>query len=242
MDIEGVDRVVKETPAVLVVDAVSGLGVTDLQTDVWGVDVVASASHKGLMLPPGLGFIAVSPKAAQLVAAAKGPRYYFDLRKARKAMERIDTPFTPAIGIVIALNQSLRRIKEEGLQKVFARCARLAYGTRQAAKALGLSLFADDDCISNAVTPIHVPAGIDGEKLVKIMRDTHGISIAGGQEEMKGKIIRIAHMGCLDEYDMLTGIACLEKVLASLGYLFPMGAGVSAAQKAFNEHVETAKA
>ena len=233
-DVEAVARVVRDTGAVLVVDAISGLGIIDLQMDNWGVDVVVSAAHKGFMLPPGLAFISLSPKAFKLVEACKSPRYYFDLRKSKEAMADIDTPFTPAIGIVIALNESLRRMKQEGLPNLFAAYARLAKGTREAAKALGLSIFTDESCQSNVLTAIKLPPEVDGNKVVKIMRDTYGISVAGGQDSLKGKIIRIAHMGCVDEYDILTGISCLEKVLLKLGYKFTVGAGVAAAQKVFN--------
>lgn len=234
-DIEAVAKVVKGSDAVLVVDAVSGLGVTDLKTDAWGVDVVVSASHKGFMLPPGLAFVSASPKALKLIAVSKSPRYYFDLREAKKAMEKTDTPFTPAIGIVIALNESLRRIKETGLENHLASIARLAMAARAGAQGLGLTIFPHASCISNALTTISLPANIDGEKLVKTMRDTYGISVAGGQDKLKGKVIRIAHMGCIDEYDILTGISCLEKVLHQMGHKFVLGAGVSAAQKIFNE-------
>ena len=233
-DIEGIGRVVKETPAVLVVDAVSGVGVTDLQTDQWSVDVVASASHKGLMLPPVVAFVAVSPKAEALMQKSTAPKYYFDLKKYKKAAAQTDTPFTPAIGIVIALVESLKMVRETGIDHLLKKYERLAKGTRAAAQALGLSLLADPSCISNAVTAMTLPAGVDGEKLAKIMRDTHGISVAGGQDQLKGKIIRIAHMGVIDEYDILTGISCLEKVLKEMGYSFTLGAGVAAAQKAFN--------
>ncbi len=233
-DIKSIAEVVKKTNAVLVVDAISGLGATDLQTDNWGVDVVVSGSQKGLMLPPGLAFVSVSPKAWAMVEKSNSPKYYFDLKAAKKAAEKTDTPYTPAIGLIIALIEALKLMKTAGLGSLFAHYARLAKGTREAAKALGLSLFADEKSISNVVTPISLPNGIDGEKLAKIMRDTYGITVAGGQEQLKGKIIRISHMGCLDEYDMLAGIACLEKVLKELGYKFTMGAGLAAAQKVFN--------
>ena len=232
-DVEAVARVVRDANAVLVVDAISALGIIDLQMDNWGVDVVVSAVHKGFMLPPGLAFISVSAKAFKLVETCKSPRYYFDLRKSKEAMVDIDTPFTPAIGIVIALNESLRRIKQEGLSNLFVAYARLAKGTREAAKALGLSIFTDESCQSNVLTAIKLPNEINGNKVVKIMRDTYGISVAGGQDSVKGKIIRIAHMGCVDEYDILTGIACLEKVLLKLGHKFTPGAGIAAAQKVF---------
>ncbi len=233
-DIEALGKVIKETDAILVVDAVSGLGVTDLQVDNWSVDAVASGSHKGLMLPPGVAFVSVSDKAAALMESSKCSSYYFDLKKYKKAAEKTDTPFTPAIGIVIALTESLRLIKEDGIENLFKHYERLAKATRAAAKALGLSLFADDSCISNALTAINVPDSVDGGKLVKLMRDTYGITMAGGQAQLKGKIVRIAHMGCLDEYDMLTGIACLEKALNESGYDFTLGSGVASAQAVFN--------
>ena len=179
-DIQALGKVIKETSAVLVVDAVSSLGVTDLQTDHWHVDVAASASHKGLMLPPGLAFISVSPKAAALIEQSTSSRYYFDLKEYKNAAEKIDTPFTPAIGLVIALSESLRLIKEAGLQNLFKHYARLAMATREGAKGIGLTLFPQFSCISNVLTAINVPVGIDGEKLVKRMRDTYGITMAGG--------------------------------------------------------------
>jgi aspartate aminotransferase-like enzyme len=234
-NVKAIGEVVKNTPAALVVDAISGLGVTDLQTDNWGVDVVVAGSQKGLMLPPGLAFISVSPKAWPLIESSKSPRYYLDLRKAKKAAAQTDTPFTPAIGIIIALVESIRLINQAGLQNLFKHYERLAKATRAAAQALGLTLFAQESCMTNVLTAINVPSGMDGDKIVKRMRDTYGISIAGGQgEELKGKIVRIAHMGCIDEYDILTGIACLEKVLKEMGHPFTLGAGLAAAQKVLN--------
>ncbi len=234
-DIKAIAEVVQKTDAVLVVDAISGLGVVDLKMDDWGVDIVVSGSQKGFMLPPGLSFIAVNEKAYKLVETCNNPRYYFDLRKAKKAFQKSDTAFTPAIGIIIALNEALKMFKEDGLENLFKHYERLAQGTRAAAKALKLELLASEDCQSNALTSIKMPESVDGVKLVKLMRDTYGITIAGGQADLKGKIIRIAHMGCVDEYDILAGISCLEKVLKELGYDFPIGAGVAAAQKIFNQ-------
>jgi aspartate aminotransferase-like enzyme len=231
-DIAACGRLVKDTPAVLVVDAISGLGAIDLKADDWSCDVVVSGSQKGLMLPPGLGFISVSPKAAKLIEGSKSPRYYFDLKKAKKAFDKTDTPFTPAITLIIALNAALKMIKQEGLDAVFARHKKLADATRAAAKALGLELFAPA-AGSDVVTSVKVPAGIDGEKLVKTMRDTYGVTIAGGQAELKGKIFRFAHMGFIEEFDIIAGISCLEKVLAQMGYKFQMGAGVKAAEEIF---------
>ncbi len=231
-DIAAIGAVVKQTPALLVVDAISGLGAIDLQADAWSVDIVVSGSQKGLMLPPGLGFISVSEKAWKLIAAAKTPRYYFDLKKAKKAIEKNDTPFTPAITLIIALVEALKLMKEDGLEKIFSRHRKMAQATRAAAGALGLTLFAPD-ASSDVVTAVNVPAGIDWEKLVKQMRDTYGVTIAGGQGEMQGKIFRFAHMGYIEEFDIIAGISCLEKVLKQMGYAFEFGAGVKAAQEVF---------
>jgi len=231
-DLEAIGKVVKETPAVLVVDAISGLGAIDIKTDAWFCDVVVSGSQKGLMLPPGLGFISVSAKAWKLVEASKSPRYYLDLRKAKKALDKTDTPFTSSITLIIALNEALKMIKEDGLENIFARHRKMAEATRAAMKGLGLELFAPS-AASDAVTAVKLPAGIDGEKLVKTMRDTYGVTIAGGQAELKGKVIRIAHMGYIGEFDIILGISCLEKVLQQSGYKFNLGAGVKAAEEIF---------
>jgi serine---pyruvate transaminase len=231
-DIEAIGKVVNNSEAVLVVDAISGLGAIDIKTDAWVCDVVVSGSQKGLMLPPGLGFISVSAKAWKIIEACKSPRYYFDLRKAKKAWEKTDTAFTPAITLIIALIEALKMMKEDGLEKVFIRHKKMADATKAAMKALSLELFAPD-ASSDVVTAVKVPAGVDGEKLVKVMRDTYGVTIAGGQDEMKGKIFRFAHMGFIEEFDIIAGISCLEKVLTQLGYKFKLGTGVAAAEEVF---------
>ncbi len=233
-DVKAIGEVVKNHKAVLVVDAVSGLAVQEIKADEWHVDMVVSGSHKGLMLPPGVGFVTASPKAIEQINKCTTPRLYFDLREAKKAMEKADTAFTPAIGIIIAMVESLKLIKERGLDNMFKHFIRLAQGTRAGCKAIGLELYPDPSCATNVLTAVKLPAGIDGEKLAKIMRDTHGITVAGGQDSLKGKVIRIAHMGALDEYDLLTGIACLEKVLHQMGHKFELGAGLTAAQKYFS--------
>ncbi|MGD0336637.1 MAG: alanine--glyoxylate aminotransferase family protein [Candidatus Omnitrophota bacterium] len=231
-DIEAIAGVVKDSGAVLVVDAISGLGAIPLATDAWHCDVVVSGSQKGLMLPPGLGFISVNPKAAKLIESSKSPRYYFDLRKAKKALDKTDTPFTPAIALVIALNEALRMMRQDGLENIFARHKKMACATRAAMKGLGLELFAPT-AASDVVTAVRLPANIDGEKLVKTMRDTYSVTIAGGQDELKGKVFRIAHMGFIEEFDIIAGISCIEKVLAQMGYKFNLGAGVAAAEQVF---------
>ncbi|MDD5692406.1 MAG: alanine--glyoxylate aminotransferase family protein [Candidatus Omnitrophica bacterium] len=231
-DIEKIAGITRDSHAVLVVDAISGLGAIDLKTDAWGVDVVVSGSQKGLMLPPGLGFISLSPKAWKLAEASKSPRYYLDLRKARKALEKNDTPFTSSITLIIALNEALKMMREDGLENIFARHRKMADAVRAAMKALGLELFSPT-AASDAVTAVKVPAGIDGEKLVKTMRDTYGVTIAGGQAELKGKVFRIAHMGFIAEFDIITGLSCLEKVLSTMGYKFTLGSGIKAAEEVF---------
>jgi aspartate aminotransferase-like enzyme len=229
-DIKELAQAVQETEAVLVVDAISGLGAIDLKMDEWGVDVVVSGSQKGFMLPPGLGFISISKKAWKLVEESKCPKYYFDLKVAAKALSKADTPFTPAIGIIIALNEALRMLLKEGMENIFRRHHKLAQATRAAAQALGLELFAPS-AASDAVTAVKVPQGIDGEKLVKTMRDDFGVTIAGGQGEMKGQLFRIAHMGYISEFDIILGLSCLEKVLKKMGYVFELGSGVRAAEE-----------
>ena len=231
-DIATIGKIVKDTQAVLVVDAISGLGAIDLKTDDWSVDMVVSGSQKGLMLPPGLGFISVSAKAFKLIENSKSPRYYFDLKKAKKALDKNDTAFTSAITLIIALNEALKMIKQDGLENVFSRHKKMADATRAAMIGLGLELFAPT-AASDVVTAVKVPQGIDGEKLVKTMRDTYGVTIAGGQAELKGKIFRIAHMGFIEEFDIIAGISCLEKVLNQMGYKFNLGAGVKAAEEVF---------
>ncbi len=232
-DIEAIGKVVKDSAAVLVVDAISGLGAIDLKTDAWNCDAVVSGSQKGLMLPPGLAFISLSLKAVKVMASVKCPRYYFDLKAAKKALDSTDTPFTPAIGLIIALCEALRMMKQDGLENIFQRHRKMAQATRAAVKALGLALFAPS-AASDAVTSVKVPQGIDGEKLVKTMRDTYGVTIAGGQAELKGKVIRIAHMGYIEEFDIIMGISCLEKVLKQMGYNFELGTGVKAAEEIFS--------
>ncbi|HOX54649.1 MAG: alanine--glyoxylate aminotransferase family protein [Candidatus Omnitrophica bacterium] len=235
-DIKALGEVVRNTSACLVVDAISGLGAVDIQTDNWGVDVVVSGSQKGLMLPPGLGLISVSPKAMKLVAESKSPRYYFDLKAAKKALDKTDTPWTPAIGLMIALNESINLMKKEGLQNIFKRCKLEGEAIRQAAKALGFTVFADPNCMSNAVTAINVPAGLDGELMVKTMKDKYGVTIAGGQAELKGKVFRAAHMGYINKEDIIFALSTMETVLDEMGYFtqhpdIKKGAGVSAAKK-----------
>ncbi|NQU74059.1 MAG: alanine--glyoxylate aminotransferase family protein [Candidatus Omnitrophica bacterium] len=231
-DIKAIAEVVKKTEAVLVVDAISALGAVECKTDEWGIDVVVSGSQKGLMIPPGLAFAAVSPKAWKVIEQNKSPKYYFDFKKSKKSIEKTDTPFTPAISLIIGLNAALKILRQEGLDSVVARHKQMAKAIREAAKALGLELLSPT-AASDAVTAIKVAQGIDGGKLVKTMRDEYGVGIAGGQADFKGKIFRIASMGYMNQFDVIIAISCLEIVLSRMGYKFELGAGVKATQKVF---------
>jgi aspartate aminotransferase-like enzyme len=228
-DIRGIGKIVSGTDAVLIVDAVSGLSADELKPDEWGVDAVVCGSQKGLMLPPGLAFMSLSSKAEKLVGQSDLPKYYFDMKAAKKAYAKNDTPWTPAVSLMIGLNGVLDMILEEGLDNILDRHARLAHATREAVKAIGLELFCKSP--SNAVTAVKVPEGVDGAALVKKMRDEQGVTIAGGQGELKGKIFRIAHLGYMDEYDTIAAIAGVEIVLSQLGYDIEFGKGVAKAQE-----------
>ena len=230
-DIEAIGKIVAQTSAVLVVDAVSGLVGQELRTDAWKIDVVCTGSQKGLMTAPGLGMVCVSPKAWALVETAKSPRFYFDWRKMKKSVAEKQTPFTPPVTVIAAQAEALRLIKQEGLENVLARHAWLANATREAVKALGLTLFAQVPC--NVLTSIIVPEGIDGKAIVKRMREDYGVSIAGGQGDLVGKIIRLAHMGYMERFDVIIGISALEMMLHELGHKVELGKGVAAAERAF---------
>jgi len=193
------------------------------------------------LIPPGLAFISLSKKAWDKVEKSKCPKYYFSLKKARKAIESTDTPFTPAISLVMALRETLKMMKAEGLDVIFNRHKVLALATRKAMEAMGLKLFAPA-APSNGVTAVCVPEGIDGEKLVKHMRDKYGVGIAGGQAELKGKVFRIAHMGYITETDILTTIAVLGMALAEMGYRGEPGVGVEAAEEVLLEGRDRAPA
>lgn len=197
--------------ALIVVDAVSSLAAERLETDEWGLDVVLTASQKGLMAPPGLAFAAVGPRAWKAVEQARLPRFYFDWRSMRKSLKDSETPFTPAVTLVAAQAEALRLIQEEGLENVWKRTAALAAYTRAWAAKQGLSLFAKTP--ANILTALNLPAGIDGNALIADILKEEGISIAGGQLHLKGKIIRIAHMGFIRREDLDLGFAALKKRL-----------------------------
>jgi aspartate aminotransferase-like enzyme len=215
---------------VIVVDAITGIGVFDIPTDAWNLDVVVSGSQKALMLPPGLSFIALSEKAWRFVERSKLPKYYFDFKQELKSAEKNQNTFTPAITLVIGLRESLRKIRQEGLEVVFARHDLLARATREAIKALGLELFAAESP-SNALTAVKVPDEIGANEIKDRFFEEFGITVAGGQDRAKGKIIRIAHLGYYGRLDMIMVISALEMLLKEMGYQFELGAGVRAAEE-----------
>jgi aspartate aminotransferase-like enzyme len=218
----------KRPGTILVVDAISALGGYPLPMDEWGLDIVVAGSQKAMMLPPGMAFAALSPKAWEFAKTAKCPKYYFDFAKQLKSQQKNQTAYTSAVTLTLGLQHILDGIKKQGLEKVFARNRKLAQATKAAAKAMGLELFARQNP-SDVLTAISAPAGVDGQQVVAKMR-TKGIWIAGGQAQAKGKIFRIAHMGFIDEQDLMGTIGALEIVLNDLGYKVELGAGLKAAQ------------
>ena len=228
-DLETINKYVKvHGKALIIVDAVTSLGAYNVPVDEWGLDVVGSGSQKGYMIPPGLGFLSVSDKAWQAYETSKFPRFYLDLGKYKKANLKASSPFTPPVNLMYGLQVSLQMMQREGLASIFARHQRLTNATRAAVKALGLKTFAADEVASTAVTAVD-PAPVNAEDIRKIMSKKYGISLAGGQDHLKGKIFRIGHLGFVSDRDMLTGIACLEATLTELGHQITPQAGVKAA-------------
>uniref|UniRef100_A0A7C3Z311 Alanine--glyoxylate aminotransferase family protein n=1 Tax=Desulfobacca acetoxidans TaxID=60893 RepID=A0A7C3Z311_9BACT len=214
---------------ILVVDAISALGGYPLPMDEWGLDVVVAGSQKAMMLPPGMAFAALSPKAWEFVKTAQCPKYYFDFAKQLKSQQKNQTAYTSAVTLTLGLQQVLSWIREQGLERIFARNKKLSAATKAAIKAMGMELFAKQ-YPSDVLTAVQAPAGIDGQKVVAKMRE-RGIWIAGGQAQAKGKIFRIAHMGYIDEQDLLGTLGALEIVLNDLGYKVELGIGLKAAQE-----------
>lgn len=230
-DVRAIAEIVKDKEALLIVDAITSLGVTAVETDAWGLDVVVAGSQKALMIPPGLSFSAVSEKAWAAVERSKLPRFYFDFEKTKQSQAKNQSPFTPAVSLVVALKEALDLIKDEGLEKVIARHERLSRATRAGVQALGLELFAERP--SPAVTAVKAPEGIPPGEIVKAMRERYGITIAGGQGKLKDTIFRIAHLGHADESDVILALSALERVLSELKYPVKLGEGVRAAQEVF---------
>jgi len=235
-DVKAIADLVRPLPETcLVVDAITGLGTTDLRPDEWGLDVVIGGSQKALMVPPGLAFASVSEKAWKLIEKSKSPRYYFDFAKERKNLAKGESSYTPATTLVVGLHATLGYIREVGRENLIANAAMLAEATREAAKALGLSLFAAASP-ANALTAIETPEGLDSGAIVKEMRARFGAIIANGQGTMKGKIFRLAHLGYYDALELFAALAGIEIALCKVGHQCELGSGVRAAQKVYMKY------
>jgi aspartate aminotransferase-like enzyme len=211
----------------------TGIGAVPCMTDAWGLDVVMTGSQKGLMLPPGLAAVSVSPKAWKAYERSTLPKFYFDWGPYRKNLEKQTTPFTPAVSLVIGLAEAIKLMRGETIEGIIDRHSRLAEATRKGCEALGLKLFAPPEGRGSAVTPVWVPEGVDGKQIVKIMKNKYGVTIAGGQDEYEGRIFRVGHLGYFGDFDIITTLAALEMTLAELGYDFERGAGIIAAEAVF---------
>ena len=234
-DIESLARVVKDAGALVVVDAVSSLGAVPLDMDEWGLDVVIAGSQKALMTPPGLATAAVSPAAWEQVARASLPSFYFDWERTRKAQEKLDSAFTPAVSLIVALDVALGLLLEDGLDAAFDRHVRLGRACRAGIKAMGLELFSPDEDRSAVVTAARMPDGFESPQLTQALRDRHGVTIAGGQGELMSAIFRIGHIGWYDEFDIATALSAVELVLGELGAPIERGVAASRALEVYAE-------
>jgi aspartate aminotransferase-like enzyme len=231
-DIEGYAALTRRTETLLVVDTVSSLGVVPCPMDAWGIDVVVAGSQKGLMCPPGLAFIALNDRAWRAAETARCPRFYWDLPAERRWQAKRQAQYTPAVSLLMGLDAAIGLLEAEGLPRVYRRHERLARAMRAGVEAAGLTLFVRTTP-SPAVTAVEAPPGLDGEAVVRAYGEEHNITIAGGQGEMKGKIFRLAHLGYVDESDVVVGLAALERVLARVAGPVEFGAAVGAAQRIF---------
>jgi aspartate aminotransferase-like enzyme len=234
-DLQPLAAAAKEAGALVVVDAVSSLGAVPLEPDEWSLDVVVSGSQKALMAPPGLATVAVSEAAWEQVERARLPRFYFDWTRTRKAQAKLDASFTPAVSLVVALDVALGLILDAGLENAFERHARLGRACRAGIKAMGLELFSPDDDRSAVVTAVRMPAGLESSRLTRLLRDRHGVTIAGGQGPVKDEIFRIGHIGWFDEFDIATALSAVELGLAELGAPIERGAAATRALEAYEE-------
>jgi aspartate aminotransferase-like enzyme len=231
--VKEIAKLTKNGPLFLV-DGVTAVGVVSIPLDEWGLDVLVTGSQKAMMLPPGLGFIALSDRAWERTKQATLPRFYFDLNLERKNQQKGSGAFTPAVSLIFGARASLDMMQREGLDRVYARHARMSRATRAAATALGLKLLAPDSP-SPAATGVYLPDGIDADQVLDYLRDHMNITLAEGQDQLKGKVIRIAHVGYMGAFDVITAVAALEMVLRKFGVELPFGKGVAAAQEILME-------
>ncbi|HWP81961.1 MAG TPA: alanine--glyoxylate aminotransferase family protein [Bacteroidota bacterium] len=224
-------KVIREnSDAFVCVDGITSIGAHEFRFDEWGIDACVTGSQKGLMIPPGLAFVALSQRAVNAMESSTMPRFYFDLRRALKSLQTNDTPFTPAVSLIVGLDKALEMIRNEGIEAIWRRHEKLASALRAGVKALGLRLFSDSP--SNAVTPVWLPAEVEWRAFVKVLKGKYGITIAGGQDDYAGKIFRISHLGYYDALDMIVMISALEFTLRECGYSFEIGSGLKATQSA----------
>jgi aspartate aminotransferase-like enzyme len=231
--VEAIARLTRQSDTLLVVDGITAVGVLDMPMDALGIDILITGSQKAMMLPPGLAFLALSERAWKATTTAKTPRFYFELKRERDNQRLHTTAWTPAISLVSGTHAALKLMFAEGLEAVFARHARLARATRAAAHALGMRLVAPE-CPSPATTGIYLPDGVPG-KIVGYLRDKVGITFAGGQDQLKGKIVRVAHLGYIGTFDVITAIAALEMGMSAFGRTVEFGAGIGAAEAVLME-------
>jgi aspartate aminotransferase-like enzyme len=232
--VPAIAAITRERPTLLVVDGITAVGVVDLPMDRLGIDVLITGSQKALMLPPGLALLALSPRAWQATERPGLPHFYFDLKKERKGVAERSTAWTPAISLIQGLRVALDLMRREGWTNVYARQERLARATRAGAVALGLGLLAPD-APSTAATAVYLPAPVDGGAFVRYLRDTMHVTFAGGQDQLKGKIVRLAHLGYVGTFDVITGLAALELALRHFGAPVELGRGVGAAEAILGE-------
>ncbi len=227
--VEAIGQVVAKTDAIFVVDGISGIGAMECRMDAWAIDILCAGSQKAFMLPPGLAFVSCSPKAWAKIDAFQSHSFYFNLKSARKKMKEFDTPFTPAHTLILALRTSLRRIKDEGLENVWRRHRTMSEACQAGIQALGLELFSARP--AEGLTAFRVPEGVKDSDIRGKLTDRFGITTVGGQDKLKGQIVRIGHMGYMDELDVISGLAALEMTLSELGMDVEPGRALTAAQQ-----------
>jgi serine---pyruvate transaminase len=236
-DLRSIAERLNGTDAVTVVDAISSLAAVPLETDAWGLDAVITSSHKALMCPPGLAFASVSERAFETARETASPRYYFDWERTRAKQEKGENPFSPAISLYLGLDVALGMIIEEGLGAAYERHVRLGRACRAGVKAMGLELFSPDEDRAAVVTAIRMPSDVDGQAVVLSMRERSGVTIIGGQGELRGKIVRIGHIGYVDVFDVTTALAAFEVAMVEAGADIERSAAVTAALEGFAEPV-----
>jgi aspartate aminotransferase-like enzyme len=232
-DVKVMGEAIRKTDAIFVVDAITGIGTMPLDIDGWGLDVVIGGSQKAFMIPPGLAFVSISPKAWALADSSKAPRYYFDLKKEKKNAINGESAWTPNTALLLAFAEALRYIKSLGMANLVANAQLLARATREAMKTLGLQLFSSSP--GSSVTAVRPPAGMDSGVVVKEFRNRFNAIITNGQGSMKGQIFRLAHLGYFDFHDLFAVVAELELILAAHGHPVRFGSGVAAVQNVYAE-------